>query len=246
MNENQIGKFIKQLRIENNLSQNELAEKLIISRQAISKWECGITIPDSQMIVKLSEIFNVSIDELFAGERRNKNNTEYIDNIKYKIYDDRNKVKKRFKFLMIFFIILFMAFLANYFINSYNSIKAYDINYMDNRFKVSEGIFIVSKKKLYFNLGTISNYEKESIKKVTIFYKDKNGEDKLIVSTNNLHIVLTENYGYNEYFDTSKLNQIINNLYLKIETSEREYDLKLQVSKNFSNDNLFFIKSSEI
>ena len=63
-----LGETIYRLRTGKNLSQGDLAEKLGISRQSISKWENNIAIPDLEKIIKLSEIFEVSLDELVKGE----------------------------------------------------------------------------------------------------------------------------------------------------------------------------------
>lgn len=79
MDSEKIGLFIKHLREKNNLSQNELAEKIPIGRDAVSKWEHGKTIPDIQNLVFLSKFFGVTIDELISGEYKKKN-----DNILYK------------------------------------------------------------------------------------------------------------------------------------------------------------------
>ena len=61
MDPEKIGKFIYTLRKEKNLSQYQLADLIPISRQAVSKWERGKTTPDSLTLIKLSEIFNVTI-----------------------------------------------------------------------------------------------------------------------------------------------------------------------------------------
>ncbi len=66
-----ISKNIKQLRTERNMSQTELAEKLFLTRQAVSSWENGRTQPDIQMLGKLRVIFDVSIEELLYGKKRN-------------------------------------------------------------------------------------------------------------------------------------------------------------------------------
>ena len=58
------GDNLKKYRIENGYSQSELAGKLFVSRQCISKWEKGITQPDLQALTQISELFNVSIDTL--------------------------------------------------------------------------------------------------------------------------------------------------------------------------------------
>ena len=59
---------IMTLRKRFNWSQEELAEKLDISRQSVSKWEVGATIPDLDKILKMSEIFGVSTDYLLKDE----------------------------------------------------------------------------------------------------------------------------------------------------------------------------------
>lgn len=59
-----IGESIKNLRTKNNISQEVLAEKLSISRQAISNWENGKSQPDSETLVKLASMFNVSVDDI--------------------------------------------------------------------------------------------------------------------------------------------------------------------------------------
>lgn len=59
-----MGEKIKFLRKENKLSQEKLAELVGVSRQAISKWETGFSNPDTKNLICLSEVFNVSLDEL--------------------------------------------------------------------------------------------------------------------------------------------------------------------------------------
>jgi transcriptional regulator with XRE-family HTH domain len=59
---------IQQLRKTNNLSQEQLAEKLAVSRQAISKWELGESIPDTDKVIQLSRIFQVSTDYLLHDD----------------------------------------------------------------------------------------------------------------------------------------------------------------------------------
>ena len=63
-----LGETIYRLRTEKNLSQGDLAELLEVSRQSVSKWENDSAVPDLAKIVKLSEVFGVSLDELVKGE----------------------------------------------------------------------------------------------------------------------------------------------------------------------------------
>lgn len=64
-----LGGRIREARERRNLSQDELAEKMGISRQAISKWETGKSYPDIETILKLSNIFNLSLDELVKSDK---------------------------------------------------------------------------------------------------------------------------------------------------------------------------------
>jgi len=72
------------LRKKNRLSQEELADKLGISRQAISKWESGLSMPDLNKLVILSELYNVTIDSLV------KESDEY-DNLQSSLIKDNNE-----------------------------------------------------------------------------------------------------------------------------------------------------------
>lgn len=64
-----LGSRIKTEREKLNLSQDELAQRMDISRQAISKWETGKSYPDIEKILQLSNIFNLSLDELVKGDK---------------------------------------------------------------------------------------------------------------------------------------------------------------------------------
>lgn len=73
MNQEKIGKFIATLRKEKNLTQEQLAEKLGINVKSISRWETGRNLPDPSLMKELCEVLDISINELFAGEKMKKN-----------------------------------------------------------------------------------------------------------------------------------------------------------------------------
>ena len=68
MNQVKIGKFIAECRKKNNLTQNQLAEKLNITDRAISKWETGNGMPDSSIMLDLCNELKISVNELLSGE----------------------------------------------------------------------------------------------------------------------------------------------------------------------------------
>lgn len=74
MNQDKIGNFIKSIRLENNLTQKELADKLGVTYQAVSKWENGKNVPDIGIMKQISEEYNVNIDEILNGEKQIKEN----------------------------------------------------------------------------------------------------------------------------------------------------------------------------
>lgn len=67
------------LRKKNNLSQEELAEKIGVSRQAISKWESGTSLPEIEKLISLSEYFNVSIDYLVKEQAKEQVEDEQME-----------------------------------------------------------------------------------------------------------------------------------------------------------------------
>ncbi len=84
------------LRTQAGYSQESLAEKVNVSRQAISKWELGLTLPDTDKIVALSKVFDVSIDYLLKDEIK-VNKDESLDRIVLKFLgsaQDMDKISK--------------------------------------------------------------------------------------------------------------------------------------------------------
>lgn len=73
-----IGKRILELRKKQNITQEQLAEKLDVTRQTISNWELGETSPNSEQLIELADIFEVSVDELLGHKNKYKNNDNKI------------------------------------------------------------------------------------------------------------------------------------------------------------------------
>lgn len=73
MDQEKFGKFIKELRKNNNLTQKQLSDKYNVSYQAVSKWENGKNMPDMSLIKQISKDFNISLDEMFDCNINEKN-----------------------------------------------------------------------------------------------------------------------------------------------------------------------------
>ena len=72
MDQKKIGRFLKTLRKEKNITQEVLAETLNVSGRTVSRWETGTNMPDISLLVELSEFYQVSIPEIIDGERKSE------------------------------------------------------------------------------------------------------------------------------------------------------------------------------
>lgn len=98
---------IKNLRRKYRLSQEELAERLQVSRQSISKWECGSSTPEIEKIVQLSKLFQVTTDYLLSDTNDNNDiapATEGSDLNRLSLKKRNKKYKKHFSSLYWIFI----------------------------------------------------------------------------------------------------------------------------------------------
>ncbi len=86
MNQEKIGNFISENRKKLNMTQEQLAEKMNVSKNAVSKWERGLNLPDASIMEDLCKILNISLNELFKGEYKNLE----IKNL-YKIYQTKTE-----------------------------------------------------------------------------------------------------------------------------------------------------------
>ena len=96
MNQEKIGKFIQECRKKKKLTQEELAEKLGVSKNAVSKWERGICLMDMSLLKPLSNILDVSINDILSGEIIDKDNYEkkVEENLINTINYGKNEIRK--------------------------------------------------------------------------------------------------------------------------------------------------------
>lgn len=78
MNENKIAELLVALRKSRGFTQNDLAIRLDVSFQAVSKWERGENLPDSLLLLELAKIYNITVDEILRGELIKKENIEKL------------------------------------------------------------------------------------------------------------------------------------------------------------------------
>ena len=78
MDQIKIGEFLKELRKEKRLTQEQLAEQFNVSRRSVSRWETGKNMPDICLLVEIAEFYDTSIPEIINGERKSEKMNEEV------------------------------------------------------------------------------------------------------------------------------------------------------------------------
>lgn len=112
MDQIKIGAFLKALRKEKNLTQEQLAEKLNVSGRTISRWETGSNMPDISLLVELSEFYQVSIPEIINGERKSEEMNQETKETAMKMAEySNNEVKNKTRRITGILMIVFGIFI---------------------------------------------------------------------------------------------------------------------------------------
>lgn len=94
MDQKKIGSFLRELRKEQRITQEDLAEKLNVSSRTISRWETGSNMPDISLLIEIADFFDVGIPEIINGERKSEKMDEEVKEVAEKLsdYADAEKV----------------------------------------------------------------------------------------------------------------------------------------------------------
>lgn len=180
MNQEKIGKFIKELRKKNNLTQAQLADKYGVTYQAVSKWENGKNLPDMQLIKQMSMDFNININDLLEGEYNTK--------------------KQNNKLIFIFIVIVFILFVVSlilYFTREDDfNFKTLSTNCND--FNISGSIAYNKKKSSIYisNINYCGGNDKQVYKKIecTLYESHDNMNIKISSCGKNKEKISLEDY----------------------------------------------------
>lgn len=122
-----LGENIKNLRIKNGLSQEDLAKKLNVVRQTISKWEKGQSLPDAESLKTLAEVFSTDVSSLLGQEEKDGNDDlkELLKNINAEIHLKNQRREKFWKILGRIFLAIVIIYLLLIILNiaTFESIK---------------------------------------------------------------------------------------------------------------------------
>lgn len=103
----EIGKKLKEARIKTKMTQEQVADALFVSRQTISNWENERSFPDIVSVVKLSDLFSVSLDELLKGDNEMLEHLEESTNV---VRSNRRLIGAAIIDVVLFLSMLFLAY----------------------------------------------------------------------------------------------------------------------------------------
>lgn len=234
MNVENIGEFLKKLRKEKNLTQDELAVKMHVDRSKINRLENGKRNPSIYDLLFYSEIFQISLDELIACERKNNQNKKKIEKNFIKYLQKENVRFKKIK--IIFFLLSFTFFLAFflmisvYFFQNYNTIKIYTFEGNSSTYQIKNGLFVLSKKKMYFQIGNIEPETQE----IALISKINNQEKE--IRWNSYQRLFIEECKKNSFFSYKDFINGKQQLFIKIDNEE----IPLSFEEEFANNEFIY------
>ncbi len=105
MNQIKVGCFIKELRKEKGMTQEQLAEQFNVNRRTVSRWETGSNLPDLDILIEMADYYGVELRELLDGERKGEEMSKELEETVLKVVEysneDKLKVTKRMHLLFI-------------------------------------------------------------------------------------------------------------------------------------------------
>ena len=108
------GAFLKELRKEKNITQEQLAEEMGVSRRTVSRWETGSNMPDMDILIDISDFYEVDLREILDGERKSEQMDKEMKDTVLKVAEYENEGKKRSAVVVIVYSTLgILALLAN-------------------------------------------------------------------------------------------------------------------------------------
>lgn len=227
MEPEKVGKFIKKLRKDNDLTQQKLADKYGVTYQAVSKWENGINLPDVALIRQMSKDFNISIENILDGKVTNKKNNKNIIII-----------------ILITLIILIIGVILLK--KNNNSFNFKTLSTTCNEFKVSGSIaYNESKSSIYISHITYCGGDDSTIYKeieCNLYEKNNNINTKVSSCKSNEKEITLEDYlkdvelNIDNYKKTCK-NYDDDSLYLEINATDTNnktitYKIPLELKNN--------------
>lgn len=230
MEQEKIGKFIKDIRIKNNLTQKDLADRYGVTYQAVSKWENGKNIPDIMILKQICEDFDVNIDDILNGK-----------------VNDNKKNNKKLVIIISFIILIFVCVILLFVFNRSNSFEFKTISSNCSDFTIS-GSMAYNKDKSSIYISDVSycgnennnRYSKiecilyenndDTLKKISMY--DYDGDDDITLDE------FFKNVKFNvDNYTSSCTEYKENSLYLIVDATDKDnnvisYKIPLSLQDN--------------
>lgn len=176
MDQEKFGKFIKEIRKKNNLTQKQLADKYNVTYQAVSKWENGKNMPDTALIKQMSIDFGITLEEMFDGELKENKPKRINKNLYISIL------------LILFSTIIIILLIINY-KNNNSDFQFKTLTSSCENFNISGTISYNNKKSSIYisNIKYCGGDDKIKYKKIecTLYESYNNIEKKISYSNYN-------------------------------------------------------------
>lgn len=245
MEENNFSTFIKELRMEKGLSQEELAKSLYVHRTTVNKWENDNVIPLNDKLLLIADYFDISVDELLNGKRSDINNASLTrNNTIVELIKSKTRSQKLLIYSLLGTLIIILFFLAYYFISNYNSIKLYRVYGENKNIRTRDGLLFFSKDKIYFKPGNFYDVNDNivSVDLIRLYYFDENNSEVILLTGASKNLIIEKEKSRETFVDRIYRNE---KFYMDACYKNTCQKMELSYFNDFSNDNLINDKVSD-
>ena len=238
MEENNFSTFIKELRMEKGLSQEELAKALYVHRTTVNKWENDNVIPLNDKLLLIADYFDISVDELLNGKRNDINNASLTrNNTIIELIKSKTRSQRLHIYSVLVILILILCFLAYYFITNYNSIKLYRVYGENENIRTRDGLLFFSKDKFYFRPGNFYDVNDNlvSVDLIRLYYFDGNGDEVILLTGASKNLIIEKEKSRETFVDRIYKKE---KFYMDACYKNTCQKMELSYFNDFSNDNL--------
>lgn len=160
MDQKKVGSFLRELRKEKQLTQEQLAERFGVTNRSVSRWETGSNMPDLSILVELADFYDVDIRDIIDGERKgedvNNEEKERLQLVADYAENEKNILLMRLRIISIVGLISLIAGLTMMVISRDNNLPVYDY-LMGTLMGVAIGALLVA---VFYSTGVSENMRK--------------------------------------------------------------------------------------
>ena len=160
MDQKKTGSFLRELRNEKQLTQEQLAERFGVTNRSVSRWETGSNMPDLSILVELADFYDVDIRDIIDGERKgedvNNEEKERLQLVADYAENEKNILLMRLRIISIVGVVSLVAGLTMMVISRDNNLPVYDY-LMGTLMGVAIGALLVA---VFYSTGVLENMRK--------------------------------------------------------------------------------------